>query len=617
MSDFPQPIEHDVLPKAVMDYCTLAVIGKVASDLLTGGRLIRVVGMPNGDMILAFDRFNTGTSGRKQLPSDYDDLRDDEFNNWYLSADPLQYRIHPYDDRLPDKSTQSHLVDVASHHLNGARLDDVTVTLLERIITFTFSRRDLTGESSEYRLIAELMGKYSNIILVSSDNIILATFKPVHSFQSRVREVRAGKTYIPPPRQDRIEPREFSESEWADFIGSAGPDISVERHIARTFQGMSLGWASKVAMRAGLDPEKPVVGVSSDEAERLRLSLKNVTEQVGMCKPLTGESVVEFVRRAESDFIERSEDFEIDRARTGLMSVIEKRRKKLTALAEGLIRDLERASMAETYKKKADLLLANLHNIQPASKFLEVEDWETGEKVRIELDPYATPQIQAEGWYERYRKLKRTAGIASERRNAVLAEEEELRLIENRASAASSLDEIREVRQQCVLHGLISEHEKLPRARERDHRREQQKSKPVIGGEIRSDRYRSNDGFLIVAGLNDRANDALRRASSGEDIWLHTRDIPGGHVYIITRGKEVPETTLREAAMVAAWHSQARDGSNVPVDYTKARYITPVAGGPAGKVIFKRERTIRVTPDEKRIELMRLMAGTGENVEQN
>jgi len=612
MPEFPQPIEDDALPRAVMDYCTLNVIGRVARDLLIGARVTKISGLPSGDILIAFDRYHVYASKKSEtdpLPDEYKSVSNSEFNNWLISADPRQFRVHPVDDKFPAQTEQSHLVEVLSFHLSGAKVEDVSVVPLERVISFSFSRREYTGEINEYRLIAELMGKHSNIILVDSTDNILATHKPVHSYQSRVREIRAGKPYKLPPRQDRIEPREFNDSDWSDFVKSAGVDVTVDDHIARTFHGMSIGWARVVAITADVDPEKPAADINPGESEKLRDALSDTTKIVHECHPLTGESRINFTRRVSLDFTERAEDFEIDRRRKDLMKVIEKRRRKLKALGKGLSRDIERAGKAENFKKKADLLLANLHNVQPGDENLDVEDWETGEKMSIDIAQHLSPQLQAENWYKRYRKLKRTQDIAAERKSVVCAEQEELELLSNRASEASSLDDIHEVRGQCILHGLISVREKFRSNRDKS-KRQQAATKPVIGSAIRSLRYRSNDGFLIVAGLNDRANDALRRASSNEDIWLHTHEIPGGHVYIITRGKSVPDTTIKEAAIVAAWHSKARDGSNVPVNYTKAKYVTAIAGGPSGKVTYRRERMIRVTPDEKRVEMMRIMAGS-------
>jgi predicted ribosome quality control (RQC) complex YloA/Tae2 family protein len=598
MPDFPQPIEYDVLPTAVMDYSTLKVIGRVAREALKGARLRRVDGLKTRDVILSFDRF-----GMKDSP---------ELDRWLFSANARLFRVHPWPEEIPDRTVSTHLVEVMSHHLGGARVDDVEVTHLERIITFHFVRREYTGDEMKYRFIAELMGKHSNLILVDSENTILASYKPVHSYQSRVREIRAGKEYQPPPPQDRIEPREFSPDEWRDFINSAKPAEQIDDLIARTFHGMSNLSARAACDRAEVSPETMAASLSDEDAEKLRVAFYETNQLIEAGLPLWKESPDDFALRVAADFIERAEDIRIDQARSQIARIIDRRRKKLRSLEDGLSRDLEKAERADEYKKKADLLLANLHNAVLGQDQLTVDDWETGEKVVLSLDPYLTPQEQAESWYDRYRKLSRAKDIATERKRGVHAEREELTKLEERLAGASTLDEIGDIRRQCVFHGLISPEEEKPgkgRGKKSD------TGRPGMGrlSGISAKRYRSNDGFLILAGTSDNANDALRRASSPDDIWLHTRDIPGGHVYIISRGKEVPETTLKEAGMVAVWHSKARDGSNVPVDYTRAKYIEPIPGGPAGKVRFKRERTIRVTPDEKRLEKMRMMAGeTGE-----
>jgi predicted ribosome quality control (RQC) complex YloA/Tae2 family protein len=214
--------------------------------------------------------------------------------------------------------------------------------------------------------------------------------------------------------------------------------------------------------------------------------------------------------------------------------------------------------------------------------------------------------MQVENLYQRYRKLKRTNEIARDRLRMVESEVEELDTILEPLEDASDDDELQIVHEQLVLHGLIPSSVDKP-ARKSQKRRGATRPGELI--DISAHRYRSNDGFLILAGKGDRSNDALRRMSRPHDLWLHVRDIPGSHVYIVTRGREVPKTTLLEAAMVAVWNSKARESSNVPVDYTLAKYITPIPGSGPGHVRFRREHTIRVTADEQRIASMRLMAG--------
>lgn len=595
MPDFPQPIEYDVLPKAIMDYSTLTVIGNVAGEVLSGARLRRTVGLESGDIILVFDLHETKSDRG-------------EFSSWLISADPKLFRIQGWPDEVPQKNVPTHLVEVMSHHLDGARVDSVKVTPFERIITINFIHRDYTGEENEFRLIVELMGKHSNIILLDGNDMILASRKAVHSFQSRIREVRAGKVYRSPPKQDRIEPTEFDKADWRNFLGSACIDVELDNHFVSTFHGMSLNWAHGISFRAGVADEVKVPELSPEDAEKLRLAFIESLKLMRDGLPLTGETPENFVRRVSLDFYERAEDFALDRARLKIMKIINRRRKKLQALGKGLIKDIDQSGKADVFKKKADLLLANMHRVIPGIDRIEVTDWESGENVVLNLDTILSPQLQVERWFKRYRKLQRTHKVAMDRRTAVVAEEEELTKLEVELASASSIDEINYIREQCVLRGLIAPHEF--KAKGQDKRRVDRKGhRPGDRFRISTNRYRSNDGFLIIAGTNNLSNDALKRSSSPEDIWLHTRDIPGSHVYIITRGKKVPDTTLKEAAMVAAWHSKAREGSNVPVDYTKSRYVTPIPGAPPGKVRFKRERTIRVTPEEKRVEMMKMMAG--------
>jgi len=598
MSEFPQPIEYDALPDAFMDYSTMSVMSRVMSESITGARVRMVVGTDSGDVVIAFDVFSENREEGKP-----------GFDRWLFSADPKLFRLHPCFDLVQRKTVKSHIVEVLDYHITGARVDGIEQVKFERVVMIDFTRRELTGEEVSYRFVVELMGKYSNLILVDSEGVILASWKSVHSYQSRYREVRAGKKYKLPPKQDRIEPREFSPDEWNDFIGSAGSDTPLDRHLSGKFHGMSNNWAHAVCLTADVNPEMAVAKLDAGEIERLKGAFEGSVERVLNGEPLTGDDPVDFVKRVTADFSERVEDEQVNRLRSRIHGVIEKRRKKLSSLKMGLQSDLEKAEKAEEYKKQADLLLANMHLATTGAPSMVVHDWEKDEDMILRMDPSISPPMQVERWYNRYRKLKRTEEVALERTQAVRAELEEILALEEELASVASFDEIHEVEEKAVLRGLIppvtiDETEKARRGK-----KNRQKVTDGSVVKISSVRYRSNDGYLITAGTNNVSNDALRRIARKEDIWLHVRDIPGSHVYITTRGQKVPETTLREAAMVAAWHSKAREGSNIPVDYTFAKYITPIPGATIGKVRFQRERTIRVTPDEKRIEMMRMMAG--------
>ena len=600
MNEKAEKQDTNALPPAVMDYATLSVIARVARESLVGARLRKVIGLAAGELVFLFDRHGVSDA-------------EGGFDAWLFSADPVLFRVHPWLDQLPQESQPSHIVEVASHHLAGAGVTGVDLAPFERVLTLFFSRRDYSGDESQYQLIVELMGKHSNVILVDRKNIILASWKPVHSYQSRAREIRAGKAYVPPPAQERITAKRFSPDDWRKFLEAGGDFDPIGDHLARTFSGMSHGWARAVCDRAGIAPDRTAATLSEVEVDRLLGAFGETLRLVENGEPLTGESPPNLVERIAREFSDRADTATLEKARNELRRILNRRRKRLRTLEKALGEDLDQAEKADDYRKRADLLLANIHAVSPGMDAIEVEDWESGDRVRLSIDPNLPPQVQAEIWYGRYRKLKRRQTVASERRRAVAAAEEELDTLERSLAQASGIEDLNRVREQCVVLGLIepSTPSKVrPRGRKRGPLGKQRRVGERV--EIGAHRYRSNDGFLIVAGKGDRSNDALRRMSRPDDIWLHVRDIPGSHVYIITRGRLVPETTLREAAMVAVWHSKAREGANVPVDYTRAKYVDPIPGDRLGKVRFRRERTLRITPDIKRLDMMRLLAGGGD-----
>lgn len=577
-----------------MDYPTLAVMAKTADGALRDARLRKVIGQGSKELVLCFDLAGNG----KETGI---------FGNWLLSADPDLYRIHPVENDQIRKHESSHFPDVCSHHLTGARVENVKIADFERIIRLKFSRRDYSGEVFVYAIVAEFMGKHSNLILLDSGENIIASMKTVHSYQSRAREIRAGGTYRLPPSQDRIAPKEFTRDEWAEFLSSGNPHDSIGDHLGRTFRGMSPGWASLICTKSELNPETSVGEIAANQGGKL---LETFVESLRLArdgKPVDGSDAGEFILKVAHEYAQRFGEKEFISAREKLGSVINKRHKKILKLHRILEQELEKSSKAEEYRKRADLLQANRHLAEPGADTIVADDWENGVKNEIRLEPGIPIQRQIENLYRKYRKLKRTREMASHRFRAVQTEMHELQDLLSRLGSAKNPDDLEIIREECIFSGLIEHPEIKAPGRRKGAGGKKVSSRMEQMPAAR--RYHSNDGFLILAGTSDKSNDALRRYAGPEDVWLHVRDVAGSHVFIITRGRELPETTLLEAAMVAAWNSKAREGSKVPVDYTRVKYLTPIPGSGPGKVTFRRERTIRVTPDENRIKMMSMMSG--------
>ena len=578
------------IAKPQFDYSTLRIVARVAAEVLVDSRLRRIFSLRNGDLIFSFDPPDNRRGG---FPCPH----------WIFSADPVLFGFYPWLTELPKKGETTHLAEMCDHHLGASKVVSVNVIDFERIVRIEFSRKDYTGEQRSMSFIAELMGKYSNLILVDSNELILAVHKPIHSYQSRYREVRAGKEYRFPPAQDRVTPMEFNPLEWSDFLASDEPGDNIGALINRTFKGMGLAWSDAICCMAEVEPKTKIAEITDPMRDALRNSFIQTLHIVQDGTPLSGEDREEFVGLIAEQYSRLLNLADVKGLKNKIGVVVKKRLKKLATLRSALEEDVEKADKAETYRRRADLILANVHLISKGANEITVEDWENpGESVKIAIDPHIPVNMQVEKLYTRYRKLKRTREIASHRRSAVLSEISELQDILNKIDESIEVAEIDSIREECIIRGLIDPNDSVDS-------KSRKRMKSATLPKIPARRYRSNDGFLILAGTSDKSNDALRRMCSGEDYWLHTRDIPGSHVFIISNGKEVPETTIKEAAMVAAWHSKAKDGSNVPVDYTRVKYVTAVPGGRPGKVTFKRERTIRVTPSAERIEMMGLMSG--------
>ncbi|HEX9744844.1 MAG TPA: NFACT family protein [bacterium] len=580
--------------KIKFDYPMLTVVGTAARHSLTDSRLRKIVAISPDEYLFQFDRANQKAD-------------ENLYFEWIISVNPTTFRILPWQNDVPRSGHDSHFAELLDHHLVGAKVVSVECLDLERIIEFAFEKKDYSGKFKSYRLIAELMGKYSNLILVDEEEKIVESHKPVHSYQSRIREIRPGKKYIYPPRQDRVPAKILDEDEWNAFLDSANPDENIADKILETFSGMSPGWSEVVCGGAEIPTDAIFSGLDRESREKLHRSFNDSFHKVDSGIPLDGSLPSDYIQVLINDFNAAIANEKFNLSFSRIHRLIDKRYKRLKSMRSALEKDLEKASNSDKYRKKADMIIANMYRHTAGSKSLEVDDWENpGNIIMLEVEPEIPLNQQANKLYQRYRKLKRTNDIAGNRLKAVNAELVELDDLIARLDGSGDLAGLRDVTDECIYMGLIEPDEAgfFDADKSGKNKNRQAKSGKVVGK-----RYRSNDGFVIVAGTSDKSNDALRRMARPDDMWLHVRDIPGSHVYILAASREIPDTTLREAAMVAVFHSKAKDGSNVPVDYTRAKYVTPISGAGLGKVNFRRERTIRVTPDESRIEMMKLLMG--------
>lgn len=262
----------------------------------------------------------------------------------------------------------------------------------------------------------------------------------------------------------------------------------------------------------------------------------------------------------------------------------EKNEKKI----EKLQNTLKEAEKADEYQRYGELLTANLHAAKKGMKEIEVIDYydEDGGTITIPLDPLKTPVSNAQKLFSKYQKAKNAVSIVLEQIEKARTEVTYFDNLLQQVEAASPKD-IEEIREELIEGGYI-------RKRQKRTAKKGANVKPIL------DYFVSSDGTEIIVGKNNKQNDYLtNKLAARDEIWLHTKDIPGSHVVI--RSKEPQEKTIKEAAMLAAYFSKARNSSSVPVDFTKVRHVKKPGGAKPGFVIYDNQQTVYVTPDEEMV----------------
>lgn len=480
-------------------------------------------------------------------------------------------------------------------HLEGFILEDIHQVGMDRIMVFDVKGRNEIGDISSKQLIVEIMGRHSNIILVDKTrNIILDSIKHISYAVNSHRAIMPGQEYIAPPIQNKENPLEATEESLLrklDF--NAG---KLDKQIVEHFAGVSPLLAKEIVYHAGIANRVTVPKVFVEMLTKMKehryepaITMKNKKESFYLfpLEHLNGESkrydsLSELLDRyyfgkAERDRV-KQQSTDLERFILNEKDKNEKKIKKLQAT-------LNEAKNASQYQLYGELLTANLYALEKGMKEIEVINYydENGGTVTIPLNPQKSPSENAQRYFTRYQKAKTALVMASEQLEKAKEEVAYFDSLLQQVETASTKD-ISEIREELIEGGYL-------RDRQKKGNKNHKNAKPIL------EKYTSTDGTEILVGKNNKQNDYLTNKVAGKDeIWLHTKDIPGSHVVI--RSANPAEETIVEAAQLAAYFSKGRSSSSVPVDFTQIRHVKKPSGAKPGYVIYENQQTVYVTPEE-------------------
>ncbi len=482
---------------------------------------------------------------------------------------------------------------VLRKHLNTGRITDIVQYQNDRIIEILLETVNEMGFSVNKKLVIEIMGKHSNVLLIDmSTNKIIDSIKHVSIDVNRARQILPGKIYQYPPAQDKVP---FAQITAADIDDMITDQLQPERRLLDGIQGISPALAETLAASpdaaACYSALQEIIKNAEDGTLAPVVYIDENRKPIDFhITPLTVyEDAYEAVRfdtfsqAAEYFFKNKESSNTIKQKSNDLLRVVKNHLDKMRLKTQRLNEDLYKAENSEKYRIYGELLTANLHMAKPGADSVTVLNYYDGTEMKIPLDPKYPPAKNAQNYYKKYGKFKTAIKEKKIQLEEVSQEIEYLESVVAYIERVRSIEEIDLLKQELVDSGYI----RFKKVRQDQNKKD--KPKPY--------NYTLSSGKTVLVGRNNKENDwlTLKKASS-TDMWFHTKDIPGSHAILILNGAEPTEEELFETAAIAAFHSKGSDSENVPVDYTKVRHVKKPSGAKPGMVIFTHNRTLYVNP---------------------
>ena len=505
-------------------------------------------------------------------------------------------------------------------HLSGGILRRIYCPERERVVILEVETEDELGDRSLKKLVVEVMGRHSNLILLNRDDVILDAARHVDAEISRVREVLPARHYEAPPAQDKRDPL---APDTAVLVAAqlATTDKKLSSALLESIRGFSPILCREVCHLAQVDEDRSTASLRPEERERVAQVLGALRQRIlaqdfspcTITDPQTGRATdfhalplsaagaptlhASLGDAMDAFFGARDRRARLANRRAELAKTVNNNLSKVQKRLTQQLATLSENKDFDRMRHFGELLTGNIHALQEGMETADVVDWlsETGATVRIPLDPNLSPQRNAQRYFRRYQKAKSACRYAESQLAGLRAEADYLESllfsIENAVSPAD-FDEIREeMRSQGYLKAPVRKPGKGGRPKPAAKGGNPPPAEPL--------EIMSQDGFPILIGRNNRQNDRLTlKLARAEDLWFHIKHFSGSHVVVRTAGNPVPPSTIEEAAAYAAWYSKARNSTKAEVDYTAIRHVKKPSGGKPGMVIYVQYQTVVIAPRE-------------------
>ncbi|HAX30212.1 MAG TPA: fibronectin/fibrinogen-binding protein [Oscillibacter sp.] len=563
--------------------CLQAVVAELAPQI-TGSRIEKIQ-QPARDQVVLLLRGN-----RRLL----------------LSAGGGQPRLHLTELPRDNPAQPPMFCMLLRKYLSGGIIESIQQAPLERVVTLTVSAADELGERSQFSLILEAVARRANLILADKDGHIIDCLRRIDFEMNPDRQVLPGLFYHLPTPPDKVSPFTVTEEEFAALAAAAGEGAPADQWLVRTVNGLSPLVARELTFRACGSTDAPVTGHtaalwSAFAAWRDTVNEKHFTHamlkrsgvpmdftylHVGQYGGAAEEETYTSFSRLLDDFYEKREQAErVKQKGQDLVKTASNGAARLRRKIAAQEQELAESKNRDKWRVYGELITANLYRMERGMSRLTAQNYYDPDcaDVDIPLDVRLSPQENAAKYFKKYTKAKTAEKYITAQLEKARVELTYLESVLQELTLAESEQDFNDIRAELTDGGYL---------RAKGRKQPQRPSKPR--------EFRSTAGLRILVGRNNRQNDRLTAKDAEKwDIWLHTQRIHGSHVILCTGGAQPDEQSLLEAASLAAYFSQAQDGTKVPVDFTQVKYVKKPAGSPPGFVNYTNYKTILADPSEE------------------
>lgn len=572
------------------DGITVAALTKELKETICDGRIAKIAQPESDELLLTIKT----KEGQRRLS---------------ISASASLPLIYLTNDNKPSPMTAPNFCMLLRKHIGNGRIVDVSQPGLERIIQLRIEHLDELGDLRQKTLVVEIMGKHSNIIFCDEKDQIIDSIKHVPAQMSSVREVLPGRPYFIPDTMEKQDPLTAAGEDFSRAL--RGKPMRISKAVYTSFTGISPVVAEEICYLAGIDSQMTASDLTDDMLTHLYRQFQYYMEDVrnGAFNPVIyfdGNTPKEFSALPLTHFqnLEKKEYGSISEVlstyyatRNALVRIRQKsadlrhivqtaleRNRKKYELQSRQLKDTENRDL---YKVYGELINAYGYQLPEGSKELTALNHYTGDEITIPLDPVKTPQENAQKYFARYNKQKRTYEALTELISETGDEIRYLESVESALDIALYEEDLTQIKEELSQAGYI--------------RRRQQKKKAKFLS--RPLHYVSSDGYHMYVGKNNLQNEELTfHFASGNDWWFHAKGVPGSHVILKSGGDEVPDRTFEEAGRLAAYYSKNRGSEKAEIDYIEKKHVKKVNGGRPGFVIYHTNYSLVIDSDISGIE---------------